>query len=103
MTQTRELPRGAEETPSDGAVKQPGPNGPPGSRGPRGTGSSGTGPSRSPASALIRLLVVLGAVTAVAIAVGAGALELVIVAIIVMVMVHELGHFATAKWRGMKV
>jgi RIP metalloprotease RseP len=28
---------------------------------------------------------------------------LVIVALIAMVLIHELGHFATAKWSGMKV
>ena len=33
----------------------------------------------------------------------ATSLLIVIVAIIVMVMVHELGHFATAKWSRMKV
>ena len=28
---------------------------------------------------------------------------MVIVALIVMIMLHELGHFVTAKWSGMKV
>src|SRR2546421_10982618 len=27
----------------------------------------------------------------------------VVIAIVVMIMLHELGHFATAKWAGMKV
>ena len=34
---------------------------------------------------------------------GWGTLLVVIVAIVVIVMVHELGHFATAKWSRMKV
>jgi membrane-associated protease RseP (regulator of RpoE activity) len=33
----------------------------------------------------------------------AWAVLVVVLALVVMVMVHELGHFATAKWSGMKV
>lgn len=33
---------------------------------------------------------------------GGWALPVIIVAILVMVMFHELGHFATAKWTGMR-
>jgi len=42
-------------------------------------------------------------VVAIFVATGLSALLIVILAIIVMVMVHELGHFATAKWSRMKV
>ncbi len=51
----------------------------------------------------LRLAVVVAAVSAVFIVAGLGPLLVVIVAIIVMVMLHELGHFATAKWSHMKV
>ncbi|HVX20347.1 MAG TPA: site-2 protease family protein [Acidimicrobiales bacterium] len=76
---------------------QPGP--PPGPQPPdggRATRSSGWW-------ALLRLAVGVAAVVALFLATGLGALLIVIVAIVVMVMVHELGHFATAKWSRMKV
>jgi len=53
--------------------------------------------------ALLRLAVILVGLVAVFLAFGLGDLLLVIVALIAMVMVHELGHFATAKWAKMKV
>ena len=55
------------------------------------------------AGRILQLLVVLGLVTAVFIALGWGYLLLFIAILIVIVMLHELGHFATAKWAGMKV
>ena len=45
----------------------------------------------------------MAAIVALFLVAGLSALLIVIVAIIVMVMVHELGHFATAKWSRMKV
>ncbi|HEX3946217.1 MAG TPA: M50 family metallopeptidase, partial [Acidimicrobiales bacterium] len=64
----------------------------------------GEGPSTRPNLwGFVRLAVAVAAVVAVFLAAGLGALLVVIVAIIVMVMVHELGHFATAKWSRMKV
>ncbi len=53
--------------------------------------------------ALARLVAVVAAVVAVALVLRAGFLLLVVGALIVIVMVHELGHFATAKWSNMKV
>jgi membrane-associated protease RseP (regulator of RpoE activity) len=52
---------------------------------------------------LAKMLIGTAVVCGLFIAAGLSALLIVIVAIIVMVMVHELGHFATAKWAGMKV
>ncbi len=59
-----------------------------------------------PASAwpsLLRLLVVVAAGITVAIVLGAWPVLVVILALVAMIMLHELGHFATAKWSGMKV
>lgn len=50
-----------------------------------------------------KMVVGTAVVVGLFIAAGLSALLIVILAIIVMVMVHELGHFATAKWAGMKV
>ena len=47
-------------------------------------------------------MIVLAGVVA-AVLTGVTKTVLVIVAIIVMIMLHELGHFLTAKWAGMKV
>jgi membrane-associated protease RseP (regulator of RpoE activity) len=58
--------------------------------------TSGPGP-------LIRLLVVVVVGLALTIALNAWPVLLVVLAIVIMVMLHELGHFATAKWSGMKV
>ena len=52
---------------------------------------------------VLRLLVVLALVTVVFLLAGLGDLLLFIAILIVVVMLHELGHFATAKWAGMKV
>ena len=53
--------------------------------------------------ALARLgLIVLGGLVA-AYATGVTSTVLVVAAIIAMIMLHELGHFLTAKWAGMKV
>ena len=54
-------------------------------------------------AAVVRLLAVLAAGAAVAVATGVVRTVLVILALVAMVMVHELGHFLTAKWAGMKV
>lgn len=51
----------------------------------------------------MRLALVVAAVIAVALVTHHGALLVVILAIVAMIMLHELGHFATAKWSGMKV
>ena len=52
---------------------------------------------------VLRLLVALALITAVFLLFGLGDLLLFIAILIVTVMLHELGHFATAKWAGMKV
>ncbi|MEI6453239.1 MAG: RIP metalloprotease [Actinomycetes bacterium] len=52
---------------------------------------------------LIKLITGLVLVVAVFLFAGLGSLLLVIVALLLMVMLHELGHFATAKWTGMQV
>jgi len=63
-------------------------------------------PEPTPASglgAVLRLLLGLAVIVALFLAFGLGDLLFVIAALIVMVMMHELGHFATAKWAKMKV
>jgi membrane-associated protease RseP (regulator of RpoE activity) len=50
-----------------------------------------------------RLLIALALITAIFIVAGRGDVLLFIAIVIVIVMVHELGHFVTAKWAGMKV
>jgi membrane-associated protease RseP (regulator of RpoE activity) len=50
-----------------------------------------------------RLIAALVLITAIFLATGLGDLLLFIAILIVIVMLHELGHFATAKWSGMKV
>jgi membrane-associated protease RseP (regulator of RpoE activity) len=54
-------------------------------------------------ASLIRLLAVVGITLAFSIVTGAFPFVLVVIALIVMIMLHELGHFLTAKWSGMKV
>jgi membrane-associated protease RseP (regulator of RpoE activity) len=54
-------------------------------------------------ASLIRLLVVVGATIAISVLTGALPFVLIVIALIVMIMLHELGHFVTAKWAGMKV
>lgn len=65
--------------------------------------SSGLGIDGSHKGALIRLALVVAAVVAIAVATDVIKTVLVVFAVIAMVMIHELGHFATAKWAGMKV
>jgi membrane-associated protease RseP (regulator of RpoE activity) len=60
-------------------------------------------PVRSTAWGLVRLGLAVAAFVAVFLLLDLGPLLVVIVAVVVMVMVHELGHFATAKWSHMKV
>ena len=52
--------------------------------------------------ALLRLIGITALLVAGFVLLGWGALLVVIVALIAMVMLHEFGHFATAKWAGMK-
>jgi membrane-associated protease RseP (regulator of RpoE activity) len=54
-------------------------------------------------ASVVKLLVGLALITALFLLLGWGALLLFIVILIAIVMLHELGHFATAKWAGMKV
>jgi len=53
--------------------------------------------------AVIRLCLILGAGATVAVLTGVTRTVLVILAFVAMIMIHELGHFVTAKWAGMKV
>ena len=59
--------------------------------------------ARSPRRALTELAVVVLAVVVAAVATHTTDVLIVVVALIVMIMLHELGHFATAKWSRMKV
>lgn len=59
-------------------------------------------PQGSPGQ-VVQLLVGLAVITAVFLVLGWGPLLLFIAILIAIVMLHELGHFATAKWAGMKV
>ena len=52
---------------------------------------------------MLRLLLVFGAGVGLAIVLHAVWVLVVVLALVAMVMLHELGHFATAKWSGMKV
>jgi membrane-associated protease RseP (regulator of RpoE activity) len=73
-----------------------GPQGPP--------DAPGSPPTRASESGqVLRLLIGLAVITAIFLATGLGDLLLFIVIIIAIVMLHELGHFLTAKWAGMKV
>ena len=54
-------------------------------------------------SAFVRLLIVLAAAAFATIVTGTTKTVLVVVAVLTMIMLHELGHFLTAKWGGMKV
>jgi membrane-associated protease RseP (regulator of RpoE activity) len=66
--------------------------------------SEGTGDEEhSRRGSLFQLLFVVGVIVLLALAAHAADLLIVIVAIVAMIMIHELGHFATAKWSGMKV
>src|SRR5271169_3510506 len=71
---------------------------------PQAPGDRSLPPTSSANSGQIwRLLLALVLITAVFIVAGLGDLLLFIAILIVIVMLHELGHFATAKWSGMKV
>ena len=72
---------------------------------PPGAASPGTDPvtTQGGPGQLVKLGVALAAITAVFLAAGLGDLLLFIVILVIIVMLHELGHFATAKWSGMKV
>ncbi len=64
------------------------------------------GPDATPsggAGRILQLLLALALLTAVFVLAGLGYLLLFIAILVVIVMLHELGHFATAKWAGMKV
>jgi membrane-associated protease RseP (regulator of RpoE activity) len=53
--------------------------------------------------AIARLLLVVGTGIAAAVFTGTTGTLAVVLAIVIMIMLHELGHFATAKWGNMKV
>jgi membrane-associated protease RseP (regulator of RpoE activity) len=59
--------------------------------------------SQGNAGRLLQLLLGVAVITALFILLGWGDLLVFIAILIVIVMLHELGHFATAKWAGMKV
>jgi membrane-associated protease RseP (regulator of RpoE activity) len=66
--------------------------------------SAGGAPeSQGNAGRLLQLLLGVAVITALFILLGWGDLLLFIAILIVIVMLHELGHFVTAKWAGMKV
>src|ERR1035438_6585202 len=52
---------------------------------------------------LLRLVAVVATGLVLAIAFDALPVLVVVLALVAMIMLHELGHFATAKWSGMKV
>jgi membrane-associated protease RseP (regulator of RpoE activity) len=54
------------------------------------------------ARGLMRLGIVVALITALSIALKGGGGVIVVSAIFAMIMFHELGHFVTAKWAGMK-
>jgi membrane-associated protease RseP (regulator of RpoE activity) len=58
---------------------------------------------REPKGSVVQLIAVVAAILAISMLTHSLDLLIIIVAIIAMVMIHELGHFATAKWSHMKV
>jgi membrane-associated protease RseP (regulator of RpoE activity) len=60
-------------------------------------------PERDNRRALWQLVLVVVSVVALAFVLHFVAVLIVILALVLMIMLHELGHFATAKWSGMKV
>jgi membrane-associated protease RseP (regulator of RpoE activity) len=67
-----------------------------------------TGPKPPPEpeeqrAALTRLVVVLAAAALATVVTGTTKTVAVVVALLTMIMLHELGHYLTAKWGGMKV
>ena len=85
---------GSSETLLGGAGSPGSPGSPPE---PSGEGESGMG------WAITRLAAVVALGVLVAVLLHAVGVLVVVLALVVMVMAHELGHFATAKWSGMKV
>lgn len=63
---------------------------------PESVSTDGSGP-------LLRLLFVVAAGLVLTILFDAWPVLVVVLALVAMVMLHEFGHFATAKWSGMKV
>jgi membrane-associated protease RseP (regulator of RpoE activity) len=80
-------------------AKEPAPAFPPAAEPPGPPG----GPEGENGGKVLRLLAGLALIAAVFLVAGLGDLLLFIVILIVIVMLHELGHFATAKWAGMQV
>ena len=73
---------------------------------PQDPGAPPPPPSSAPQSnsgQVVRLLIGLAVITAIFLAAGLGDLLLFIVILVAIVMLHELGHFLTARWSGMKV
>jgi membrane-associated protease RseP (regulator of RpoE activity) len=52
---------------------------------------------------VVRLAAVVGGIVALAVWRGAVPTLVIVAAVIVMITLHELGHYLTAKWGGMKV
>jgi membrane-associated protease RseP (regulator of RpoE activity) len=72
--------------------------------GPEDPGAPPPPPSpQSNSGQIVRLLIGLAVIAAIFLATGLGDLLLFIFILIAIVMLHELGHFLTAKWSGMKV
>ena len=74
--------------------------------GPQDPGAPPPPPSPAPQSnsgQIVRLLIGLALITAIFLVAGLGDLLLFIAILVAIVMLHELGHFLTAKWSGMKV
>ncbi|HYE76721.1 MAG TPA: site-2 protease family protein, partial [bacterium] len=71
----------------------------------RGQPQAPTGPPawEDQRAALIRLALIVVGTAVAALVTGVVRTALVVLALIVMVVLHELGHFLTAKWAGMKV
>jgi membrane-associated protease RseP (regulator of RpoE activity) len=70
-----------------------------------GTNSMNTvsAPEDEQRRAIYRLAMIIGAGVLAAAITGVAKTVAVVIAIVVMIMLHELGHFATAKWADMKV
>jgi membrane-associated protease RseP (regulator of RpoE activity) len=66
-------------------------------------GGSPAPPPRQQQAAVGRLVLIVAAAVFIATISGKGKTIAVVAAIILMIMLHELGHFLTAKWAGMKV
>lgn len=79
------------------------PSGPAPDQHPPGYGAGKQMDVREQRGALARLALVVAAGLVVAAYFGALATVLVVLSLVVMIILHELGHFATAKWSGMKV